>query len=217
MGSDSPSTVDSFDAFAFHSPFCKLVQKSFARLVLNDFKKCPSASLSQRYPGLERFRDKALSETYFDKEVEKAFLTFSKDLFEAKTKPSLLIANQVGNMYTPSLYGGLASILANSTAENLSGKRIGLFSYGSGLAATMFSIKVSEDCGLQSPLHKMVLAAADIHSRLEAREKVGPSTFTNIMNIRETTHHKAPYTPCGDVGSLFPGTWHLTRIDPLHR
>lgn len=35
----------------------------------------------------------------------------SKSMFEAKTLPSLLIAKRVGNMYTPSLYGCLASLL----------------------------------------------------------------------------------------------------------
>lgn len=36
----------------------------------------------------------------------------SADLFERKTKPSLLISNQNGNMYTPSVYGCLASLFA---------------------------------------------------------------------------------------------------------
>lgn len=36
----------------------------------------------------------------------------SSDLFERKTKPSLLISNQNGNMYTPSVYGCLASLIA---------------------------------------------------------------------------------------------------------
>ena len=30
-------SLDSADAFIFHSPYCKLVQKSVARLYLNDF------------------------------------------------------------------------------------------------------------------------------------------------------------------------------------
>jgi len=34
---DSSFTVEAADWFAFHSPYCKLVQKGFARLMLNDF------------------------------------------------------------------------------------------------------------------------------------------------------------------------------------
>lgn len=66
-------------------------------------------------PIIEKFlciREKKLEDTYFDKDVEKAFMDYSQALFQAKTKPSLLLATQVGNMYTPSVYGGLASFLA---------------------------------------------------------------------------------------------------------
>lgn len=58
------------------------------------------------------FRDVKLEGTYFDRNIEQAFLTASKSLFEAKTKPSTHLAVQVGNMYTPSLYGGLACYIA---------------------------------------------------------------------------------------------------------
>ena len=56
-------------------------------------------------------RNKRLADTYFDRDVEKAFMTASSTAFSVKTKPSLMLASQVGNMYTPSLYGGLASLL----------------------------------------------------------------------------------------------------------
>ena len=75
--------------------------------------------------------------------MEKSFLDVSKTTFEAKTIPSLMIAKNVGNMYTPSLYGGLVSfIVSHETAESLVGKRVALFSYGSGCASTFYSIKV---------------------------------------------------------------------------
>lgn len=57
------------------------------------------------------FRDVKLEESYFDRDVEKAFVEYTKIMFEAKTKPSLLIATLVGNMYTPSLYGCLVAYL----------------------------------------------------------------------------------------------------------
>jgi hydroxymethylglutaryl-CoA synthase len=44
------------DAVLFHSPFCKLVQKSLARLMLNDFVRMPEKERSLKYPGLENFR-----------------------------------------------------------------------------------------------------------------------------------------------------------------
>ncbi len=35
--SRSGASLDDFDYFCFHSPYCKLVQKSFARLFVNDY------------------------------------------------------------------------------------------------------------------------------------------------------------------------------------
>jgi hydroxymethylglutaryl-CoA synthase len=56
-------------------------------------------------------RNAKLEDTYFNCDVEKAFMKHSTSIFEEKTKPSLLLSNQVGNMYTPSLYGALVSFL----------------------------------------------------------------------------------------------------------
>lgn len=53
-----------------------------------------------------------LEDTYFDRDVEKAFVKASSELFNQKTKASLLVSNQNGNMYTSSVYGSLASVLA---------------------------------------------------------------------------------------------------------
>jgi len=58
-----------------------------------------------------------LDQTYFDKNIELAFMTASRPLFDQKTHPSLLLGNQVGNMYTPSLYGGLVSHLVRYIDE----------------------------------------------------------------------------------------------------
>lgn len=57
------------------------------------------------------FRDTPPEKTYSDKELEKTFMEFSRDVFGQKTEPSLWLAKHVGNMYTPSLYSGLISYL----------------------------------------------------------------------------------------------------------
>ena len=49
-------TVDSFDAVLFHSPFGKLVQKSLARLVFNDFLQADDATVAEKFSGLEELR-----------------------------------------------------------------------------------------------------------------------------------------------------------------
>jgi len=215
-GPDGMFNLACCDAFLFHSPYGKLVQKSFARVMLNDFIRCKDP---EQYQGLEGYRDVVLKESYFDREVERAFMAASKDAFAAKTQPSLLISNQVGNMYTPSVYGGLASLLHNyrDRAADLAGHRIILFSYGSGLASSMFSLRVSQDLSPTSPLHHLLKSLADLRARLDARTQVPPAEFERAMKLREETHHLAPYSPVGDVKSMWPGTWYITATDDKHR
>lgn len=209
--------LSDFDAVLFHSPYCKLVQKSLGRLSLNDFVRTPKDKQASSFPGLENFGNVKLENSYFDRDIEKAFLNHSKLFFDQKTKPSLLIASQVGNMYTPSLYGGLVSLLVSKTASELAGNKVALFSYGSGLAASMFSITVSKDCNENSPLVKLTSKLQYVKELLAQRQKISPEKFTANLEIREKTSHQANYKPIGDIENLFPGTYYLTEVDNFHR
>ncbi|XP_014674710.1 PREDICTED: hydroxymethylglutaryl-CoA synthase 1-like isoform X2 [Priapulus caudatus] len=210
-------SLDCIDAMCFHSPYCKLVQKSVARLALNDFVLEANPDLTGKYTGLDQFRHLKLEDTYFDRDVEKAFLAASSQLYETKTKPGLMLANQVGNMYTPSLYGGLLSYLASKPASEMAGKRVSLFSYGSGSASSFYSLRVSTDLKPGSPLNRLVGSIANLEDRLAARTKLSPPEFDSVMKLREKTHHLAPYSPQGNPDALFPGTWYLTEIDEMYR
>ena len=68
---------------------------------------------------LQSFRNVVLEDSYFDKNVEKAFMDFSKPSFVKKVAPSLLLAKEVGNMYCGTLYGCLASLLSETSFEQL--------------------------------------------------------------------------------------------------
>lgn len=57
-------------------------------------------------------RGRTLEETRGDRDVEKLAMKASSEEFRAKTDSSLLLGREVGNMYTASAYGGIASILA---------------------------------------------------------------------------------------------------------
>ncbi|MEM7295799.1 MAG: hydroxymethylglutaryl-CoA synthase [Pseudomonadota bacterium] len=65
--------------------------------------------------------------------------------------PGAIYNRQVGNCYTASLYISLISTLENSD-EDLAGKSVGLFSYGSGAVSEFFSGVVQP--GYQGQLHK---------------------------------------------------------------
>ena len=162
-GSKSVS-LDSFNAVLFHTPYCKLVQKSLARLSLNDYVSLTAEEKEANAAQLSKFASVSLENSYFDRDVEKAFMAHSLGHFEAKTKPSLLVATNIGNMYTPSLYGGLISYLVSGPAESLAGQHVALFSYGSGLASSFFSLRVSEEVASVTSVLKCL---DDVKSRLD--------------------------------------------------
>lgn len=212
---DKPFTLSEGDFFAFHSPFTKLVQKSLARLKLNDFLRQTSTTVSnEKYKGLESFRGRTLESTIGDRDVEKASMDSSTVEFDTKTVPTLLMAKEVGNMYTASLYGGLASLLAVRSPSELVGKRVVLFSYGSGLASTLYSLRITTDI---AELSRVAGSVADLPTRLTTRQTIPPAEFEKVMKLREETHHMAPYTPTGDPASLWPGTYYLVSVDDKHR
>ncbi|XP_040851530.1 hydroxymethylglutaryl-CoA synthase, mitochondrial isoform X1 [Ochotona curzoniae] len=216
-GIDRPFTLNDFQYMIFHTPFCKLVQKSLARLVFNDFLSASDDTKASLYKGLEAFKGLKLEDTYTNKEVDKALLKASLDTYNKKTKASLYLSTHNGNMYTSSLYGCLASLLSHHSAQELAGSRIGAFSYGSGLAASLFSFRVSQDASPGSPLDKLVSSISDLPKRLASRKKMSPEQFTEIMNEREHFFHKVNFSPPGDTKNLFPGTWYLERVDELYR
>ncbi|KAB0803199.1 hypothetical protein PPYR_00169 [Photinus pyralis] len=214
---ETPVDLNHFDYLLFHTPFCKLMQKSVGRLGLNDFLSTSPGLIPQLYPGLNNYRKVDLNNSYFDKDVEKTFMTTTKGSFETKTQPTLLLANQIGNMYTASLYGGLVSLLINQNIEQIAGSKIGLFSYGSGLASTMYSITVTKDSNDNSQLYKLISNLKNVKTKLEQRLKISPEKFMTMLAVRQQNYNKAPFKPIGRVEDLFPGTYYLVEIDEMYR
>lgn len=85
------------------------------------------------------------SKSLLDKSVEKTFVGLSSAIYKERVWPSTQCMRRLGNMYTASVYGGLASILDSVSPQELQGKRIALFSFGSGLAASFFALRVRGD------------------------------------------------------------------------
>jgi len=121
--------------------------------------------------------------------------------------------------------------------DDLIGNRLCLFSYGSGLQASMYSIKINNN-GLSQLLHGI----HDVAKRLDSRIKVEPREFAKIMSLRQEVHHKgkesslefsetdnscltinvtflltAPYNPVEPIANLFDGTYYLENVDDMHR
>lgn len=171
---DESFGIDRFSHFAFHSPTCKLVQKSYARLLYNDYLSSPTneefASLDESISSVDY--EKSLS----DKTVEKTFMTLTKKKFNERVFPGTLAARLVGNMYTASVYSSLASIITEVPAETLKGQRIGVFSYGSGLASSLFSVKVVGDTSA-------IAESMDLKTIIENRSKVEPQVYDDVFPL----------------------------------
>lgn len=163
--------LDRFDYMAFHAPTCKLVAKSYARLLYNDFLVNPSNPIFADVPA--ELRDMDYKTSVSDKTVEKTFIGLAKKRFAARVQPSIQVPTQCGNMYCGSVYGSLCSLIANISSQDLQGKTIGLFSYGSGLASSLFSFKVN---GSTENIAKQL----DIQNRLDSRRVVGPEVYDEV-------------------------------------
>jgi hydroxymethylglutaryl-CoA synthase len=161
-------------------------------------------------------------ESFIDKQLEKELIKSSEKLFKLKTAPSLLFAKEIGNMYTPSLYACLASYLCERQAQELHDARLCLFSYGSGLASAMFSIRVIGDKQQQEDKRFTLENILSVLNRqrecvLNERAEVEPKLYDAYMKERESSNKKVPREPVFNECQLYPGTWYLKSIDAQYR
>lgn len=140
---------------AYHVPFCKMAKK---------------AHLHLRQCDLEDRLGRALDEA--DKAAEEKNGAAS---FESQVAPSLSLPARIGNTYTAALYLSLASLL-HTQGKELAGKRIGMFSYGSGCTSEFFS-------GTVGPNAAEIIARANIDALFEGRTKVGVEEYERVMNL----------------------------------
>lgn len=199
--------MERFDYSVFHVPTCKLVSKCFARLFYNDYRANPSlfeGQVPEEIKGLDY--EKSLT----DRNVEKTFLGLVKEKAAKRLSPSIVGPTNTGNMYTASVYSSLASLFTYAGAEALLGKRVSLFSYGSGLASSFFSLQVKEDIS-------NIVKILDLKNKLESRKFVTPQEYEAAIELREKAHLKSSFTPTGSIDNLPSGSYYLTSIDDKFR
>lgn len=133
----------------------------------------------------------------------------SAEQLEQQIEPTLNYNRTIGNSYTASMYIGLCSLLENCD-DDLSGKRIGFFSYGSGCVAEFFSGTVL--AGYREALH-----AQRHQAMLEQRQALGYQEYLELYHhpdfrdgeehplphvtrgrfrLAAISHHKREYVPC---------------------
>jgi hydroxymethylglutaryl-CoA synthase len=186
--------LNDFDYFCFHTPFSKMVEKAFYQLVSYDmcFNKDNISNENNHlknnnyYEHEDKNKDesiKKLMEIFYDRqrnfkldgklqnEIKNAFNHVYKD----KVDSSLMLATHLGNIYTGSLYGGLLSLLINDKNE-LMNKRIFMFSYGSGCAASIYTLKV-----IPNDYKNIRQTNSDVITNLKNRIKISPSEYEKLL------------------------------------
>jgi len=147
----------------YHVPFCKMARKAHQQV-----RRCDLEDAGV-----------AWDEAAIEAEAPRAAAAFRKQV-----EPSLGLCARVGNIYTGSLYLGLAGLL-HAQAASLVGERIGLFSYGSGCTSEFFS-------GVVAPGAPDRIAAARLTELLVARERISIPEYERIMALPPTAPLVSP-------------------------
>ncbi|KVH95444.1 Hydroxymethylglutaryl-coenzyme A synthase, active site-containing protein [Cynara cardunculus var. scolymus] len=215
-----PFSMADAEYFVFHSPYNKLVQKSFARLVFDDVARNASTVDESAKEKLGPFTSLAGDESYQSRDLEKASQQVAKPDYDRKVQPGTLIPKQLGNMYTASIYAAFASLIHNKNSS-LDGNRVMMFSYGSGLSATMFSLRLSEG---KAPFSLSNIAKVmNIEHKLKTRTEVCYQILEMTINaceremLMEHRYGGKDYVTSKDTSHLAPGTYYLTEVDSKYR
>lgn len=141
----------------------------------------------------------------FTKMAEKAHKTLVKKVgakldqaqFDAQTLPSQLYNRIVGNCYSASLFVGFISLLDN-VKDNLEGKRVSFFSYGSGCVAEFFT-------GILQTGYQSVLMTESHLKQINERQQLDYQQYLNfyhgtdytVSNTEFARNNRGPYRLAG--------------------
>ena len=117
----------------------------------------------------------------------------------------------MGNIYTGSLYTGILSLIINPNID-LANKRLMMFSYGSGCAATLFVLRIKNNS-----IGEFKERNLDILTRLQNRIKVSPQEYDKVMSYKEKLYNSNNYTPQDKIENLFENTFYLEKVDERWR
>ena len=148
--------VDHITHLLFHIPYPRMVEYASAALFRHCWKGLPRWKVIEAeigtepqpsdYPSFDNF---SLAEADFAKSFARTRL-FQEE-FKAKVRDTTLISRRVGNIYTGSIYLGLASLL--ELRKLLPTERVCFCAYGSGCSSLVFSGIVQREAGSLPPMN----------------------------------------------------------------
>jgi hydroxymethylglutaryl-CoA synthase len=165
---------DRLTRLLYHTPFPKMASKAHRRLI----------ELDWRAAGRREADDESIAAS-----------------FRTLAAPGIEAVSHIGNTYTASLYFCLAGILERE-ARMLAGRRIGLFSYGSGCCAEFFTgtmpagAEAVADAGLRELLASRTMIDMEEYERLMTTSELGgepPSAFTGEFVFQGVRNDRREY------------------------
>jgi len=169
LGIKRGKLLDSVDYLIYHMPFTKMARKAHRHLVNSEHRELP------------------------DEEREGIF----QRTFDQMVEPGLLGAREVGNIYTGSVYMGLVSLL-QTEGKKMAGKRVGVFSYGSGCGAEFFL------CHFKKGISKNVKGIR-FQEQLERRREIKFNEYEEVYSKtrEEISYHPDDVLPFKDTFTRF--------------
>jgi len=140
--------TDFCDHLLFHIPYPRMVEYASAAIFRHDWRGLPRWKDIEAEVGPEPLAGSAGQFLAEDADFGKRFAKSKQFLqaFSTKVKDTTIISRQVGNIYTGSIYLGLASLI--ESRKILPGERLCFGAYGSGCSALVFSGMVQSSATL---------------------------------------------------------------------
>ena len=126
-------------------------------------------------------------------------------LYQEKVLPSTMLTRRIGSSYTASCYVNLYSLLVNA-CEEMMGKTICLYSYGSGSSASMFRLLVRE----------LPHIDMNVSHQLDTRQQHTPSEFVSFVNQYSAGYGRFDFAP-EHRDDRQNGVYYLEHVDEWGR
>jgi hydroxymethylglutaryl-CoA synthase len=182
LKSPAESLIDKIDIVSFHAPFPKMVQYAFASFLIHDWRNLPKWNRIAQTIGPEPSREKLADMEFYISDGYKDYrknFTNTEDFtteYDKKVADSLKAICLIGNSYTASVWLGVTSHF-ETRKDDLTGKRIGIGSYGSGSSAIVCSFIVQ-------PKYKEVLEKIKLIHKLNKRQKIPIDVYEDLHEGR---------------------------------
>jgi len=186
--------LDHIDYLNMHLPYSNMGKKALAYLVRHEWRQLPrwkkiiqSIGIEEPVPKDPRGTiESVLGDEEFmakDHEFTKLFTKTQEfqEVYETKLASSLIASKMIGNLYTASLYLGFRSSLEFEYQKgiDLTGKRVGFGSYGSGRSAMVFS-------GVIQPEYEEIVKDMNLEAEIGDRRKLTLDEYEELHENKLT-------------------------------